>query len=81
GERNRCKQVDRIHQEQDFPMPLQRLKEDEICEAASRKQLHQCSPQIRELEKQIRRGYYAKTLYAQRLEQESFKLEEKVVRF
>ncbi|CAG7834758.1 unnamed protein product [Allacma fusca] len=77
-EKDRCKQDSRIHQEQNFAVALQRLKEDEICEAAFRKQLHLCSPQIRELERQIRRGYYAKTLYAQRLEGESLQLEEKM---
>jgi len=43
-----------------------------------RKQLYACSPEIRELERQLRRGYYAKTLYAQRLEGEAMKLEDKV---
>lgn len=45
--------------------------------SASRKQLKNCSPEIRELERQIRRSYYAKTLYAQRLEGDALKMEEK----
>jgi len=45
----------------------------------SRKQLFACAPEIRELERQLRRGYFAKTNYAQRLEAEALKLEEKVL--
>lgn len=44
----------------------------------NRKQLLSCAPEIRELEAQLRRAYCGKTLYAQRIENEALRLEEKV---
>ncbi|CAL8125771.1 unnamed protein product [Orchesella dallaii] len=77
-EREKERRRGQICTEENFAAAMREMKDEEVRESAFRKQLKNCAPEIRELERQIRRAYYAKTLYAQRLEGDALKLEEKV---
>ncbi|XP_035701543.1 meiosis-specific nuclear structural protein 1 [Folsomia candida] len=76
-ERDKQRRREQICQEESFAKALRELKDEEVRESAFSKQLYACAPEIRELERQLRRGYCAKTLFAQRVENEALKLEDK----
>jgi len=77
-EQQKCKRERQIHQEKNFAQALRTMKDDDVRHSAYLKQLYACAPEIRDLERELRRAYYAKTLHAQRLEGEGLKLEDKM---